>query len=208
MAKKKTTKTSNEVQQAEPTNPPTAEATTPTTEVLAGVRKGDQLRIEDRDGTTRTFACDMAVTRVTKDKVYCGSAEFRKDTGQEIGANDTMYAIPVYIESATAGKGRKPKLAAEGAANAKKQRTPKQPAEAKTGMSALDAAAKVLGEAGEPMNCQDMIKAMAEKGYWTSPGGKTPHSTLYAAIAREIKVKGPDSRFAKADKGKFASKGG
>jgi hypothetical protein len=34
------------------------------------------------------------------------------------------------------------------------------------------AAAKVLAETGEAMNCQDMIKAMAEKGYWTSPGGK------------------------------------
>src|SRR5438034_2378066 len=40
-------------------------------------------------------------------------------------------------------------------------------------LSAIDGAARVLGEAGEPMNCQDMIKAMAEKGYWTSPGGKT-----------------------------------
>src|SRR5579884_3000386 len=53
-------------------------------------------------------------------------------------------------------------------------------------LSALDAAAKVLGEAGAPMNCKEMIEAMATKGYWTSPGGKTPHATLYAAILREI----------------------
>ena len=46
-------------------------------------------------------------------------------------------------------------------------------------------------------------RLIAEKGYWTSPGGKTPHSTLYAAIAREIKLKGAASRFVKADKGKF-----
>src|SRR5438046_627075 len=39
-------------------------------------------------------------------------------------------------------------------------------------LSAIDAAARVLGEAGEALNCQDIIKAMAEKGYWTSPGGK------------------------------------
>jgi hypothetical protein len=46
-------------------------------------------------------------------------------------------------------------------------------------LSALDAAAKLLAETGEPMNCQDMIKGMSEKRYWTSPGGQTPHATLY-----------------------------
>jgi hypothetical protein len=69
-------------------------------------------------------------------------------------------------------------------------------------MSALDAAAKVLGEAGEPMTAPAMIDAMRAKGYWESPNGKTPASTLYAAILREI-GKGPDSRFAKRDRGLF-----
>ena len=63
----------------------------------------------------------------------------------------------------------------------------KQPKAKKT--SALDAAAKVLGEQGKPMNCQEMIDAMAAKGYWTSPGGKTPSATLYSAILRELKTK-------------------
>ncbi len=44
---------------------------------------------------------------------------------------------------------------------------------------------------------------MAEKGYWKSPGGLTPHATLYSAIIREIKVKGKEARFKKADRGKF-----
>ena len=44
------------------------------------------------------------------------------------------------------------------------------------------------------MDSQEMIEAMASKGYWKSPGGKTPHATLYAAIAREIKIKGKVSR--------------
>jgi len=74
-------------------------------------------------------------------------------------------------------------------------------------MSALDAAAKVLTEAGEPMAAKAMIDAMAAKGYWTSPGGKTPHATLYAAIIREINLKGADSRFQKTDRGQFAVKG-
>ena len=71
--------------------------------------------------------------------------------------------------------------------------------------SALDAAAKVLGEASQPMTCMEMIEAMSKKGYWTSPGGATPQATLYAAIAREIKVKCKDARFTKAERGKFAA---
>jgi hypothetical protein len=70
-------------------------------------------------------------------------------------------------------------------------------------LSALDAAAKVLQEAGQPMNCQDMIAAMAAKGYWTSPAGKTPAATLYSAIMREIKTKGNQARFQKTARGHF-----
>jgi hypothetical protein len=34
-----------------------------------------------------------------------------------------------------------------------------------------------------------MIELMAARGLWTSPGGKTPHVTLYSAILREITTK-------------------
>jgi hypothetical protein len=74
--------------------------------------------------------------------------------------------------------------------------------------SALDAAAQVLAETGQPMNCPDLIKAMAAKGYWTSPQGKTPHATLYAAILREITTKGKEARFTKTERGKFARTAG
>jgi hypothetical protein len=70
-------------------------------------------------------------------------------------------------------------------------------------LSALDAAAKVLEETGQPMNCQDLIKAMADKGYWSSPAGKTPAATLYSALAREIKIKGKQARFQKTARGQF-----
>jgi HB1/ASXL restriction endonuclease-like protein with HTH domain len=70
--------------------------------------------------------------------------------------------------------------------------------------SALDAAAKVLAEEGRPMTCQEMIAVMAEKGYWTSPGGKTPAATLYSAILRELQTKAAISRFVKTERGKFA----
>jgi hypothetical protein len=59
---------------------------------------------------------------------------------------------------------------------------PKAPRQREGKMSALDAAAKVLAEAGEPMAAKAMIEAMAAKGLWTSPGGKTPHATLYTVV--------------------------
>jgi hypothetical protein len=71
-------------------------------------------------------------------------------------------------------------------------------------LSALDAAALVLRESGQPMSCPELIAQMAAKGYWTSPHGKTPASTLYAAMAREAKLKGKESRFQKTGPGRFA----
>jgi hypothetical protein len=71
-------------------------------------------------------------------------------------------------------------------------------------LSALAAAHKVLCEATEPLSVQQMIEAMTAKGYWTSPGGKTPHATLYSAILREL-AKGETSRFVKTDRGRFVA---
>ena len=51
-------------------------------------------------------------------------------------------------------------------------------------LSALDAAALVLRQSGQPLSCPELIAQMAAKDYWTSPKGKTPASTLYAAMAR------------------------
>ncbi|MBK8270184.1 MAG: winged helix-turn-helix domain-containing protein [Planctomycetes bacterium] len=69
--------------------------------------------------------------------------------------------------------------------------------------SALDAAAIVLQKAGKPMRAMELIAAMAEQKLWTSPGGKTPHATLYAAMLREISEKKADARFKKVDRGQF-----
>jgi hypothetical protein len=52
-----------------------------------------------------------------------------------------------------------------------------------------------------------MVDAMSVQGLWTSPGGKTPHATLYASILREINAKGKDSRFKKVDRGQFTAAG-
>ena len=119
-----------------------------------------------------------------------------KDGGAEQGPFDTKkQALDAKAGAPAAdAKATKP-------AKAKKAKEPK----AKK-VGALDAAAQVLAASKEPMNCKEMIEAMAKKALWTSPGGKTPHATLYSAIIREIALKGKESRFVKKDRGQFAAK--
>jgi HB1, ASXL, restriction endonuclease HTH domain len=92
------------------------------------------------------------------------------------------------------------------ATTAKGERPPVEAA-LKQKLSALDAAAKVLGESGQSMTCAELITAMASQGYWSSPRGRTPAGTLYAAILRELQTKGEQSRFVKTQRGKFALRG-
>ena len=72
-------------------------------------------------------------------------------------------------------------------------------------LSCVTAAIKVLTESTEPLNAKEIIDAMVAKGYWTSPGGKTPHATLYSAILREM-AKGDASRFVKSERGRFTAR--
>ena len=88
-------------------------------------------------------------------------------------------------------------------AKAKKPKKAKPAAEKK--LSQIDAAIRVLAEAREPMGCRAMVEAMQTKGYWASPGGKTPSQTLYSSILRDLR-KGKDARFVKGDRGTFAFK--
>jgi hypothetical protein len=85
------------------------------------------------------------------------------------------------------------------------KRTRKKPETqpARKPLSQLEAAVKVLGESTEPLTTKEMVEAMAAKKYWSSPGGKTPHATLYSAILRELQTKGEASRFLKTDRGHF-----
>ena len=93
-------------------------------------------------------------------------------------------------------------------ASSKETKAKKKRTRAKTGdegekpVSGLDAAAKVLAEAGEPLNCQTIVERAFEASYWQSDG-KTPHATIYSAILREIQAKGDEARFRKAGRGLF-----
>jgi len=73
--------------------------------------------------------------------------------------------------------------------------------------SGLDLAAKVLADSKEPLAAKAIAERAIAAGWKTS--GKTPHATLYAAMIREIRDKGKESRFEKVDRGLFkAGKGG
>ena len=98
----------------------------------------------------------------------------------------------------------KTKKTAKKAAAPKAKTTAKTTKPAAKKVSQIEAALQVLAKAKEPMNCAAMVEAMAAAGLWSSPGGKTPASTLYASILRELNTKGKDARFVKKDRGLFA----
>jgi len=135
-----------------------------------------------KTATKKTKSTKSASKKSTT-KAAAGGAKLRKAAMAEIGE----------------------RIAKLDGAPTKATKTARQPKPKRT--SALDAAAQVLAGAKEPMTAGALITAMAERELWTSPGGKTPHATLYAAIVREIKVKGTDARFTKTDRGLFAFNG-
>ena len=119
-----------------------------------------------------------------------------KDGGAEQGPFDTK-------KQALDAKAGAPIAKVSDGKPSKPAKAKKEPKVKKVG--ALDAAAQVLAASKEPLNCKAMIEAMAKKGLWTSPGGKTPWATLYSALIREIALKGKESRFVKKDRGQFAA---
>jgi len=102
--------------------------------------------------------------------------------------------------AADVGAGAKPDAKVASEAKGRKPKAAKPKGERKPGC--LDAAVRVLREAGKPMHCGEIIEQALAKGYWQTKG-RTPHSTLYAAVIREMAAKGNASRFRKVERGKF-----
>ena len=103
--------------------------------------------------------------------------------------------------TATTATKRNARAAAKSAANkaTEAKAKPAEPkAEGKSKLSLLSAAAAVLAESDEPLNCRRMIDLAKERGLWTPGAGKTPEQTLYSAIMREIRDKGDAARFRKS----------
>jgi len=130
----------------------------------------------------------------------------RKTTAKKTKATKTKNA-PASQRARTTKIAKAPKTLGEPAGDAKTAKvatakSPKAPKEKQ--VSCIDAAAQILAASKAPMNTKELIEAMAAKGLWISPGGKTPHATLYSAILREINGKGKDARFKKTERGRFA----
>jgi len=142
---------------------------------------------------TSTPTADVQIKKDAKGRFWVVA----KADGTEHGPFDTKKEATDAKEAMASGA----TPATEKPAKAKKAKEPK----AKR-VSAIDAAAQVLAISAEPMNCMALVEAMASQGLWSSPGGKTPHATLYSAIIREIATKGAESRFVKKDRGMFAAK--
>lgn len=70
-------------------------------------------------------------------------------------------------------------------------------------MGVLTAVETVLKEAGEPLHYGEITKRLLEHGLWTTTG-RTPEATVNAQLAVDIKRRGENSKFRRADKGIFA----
>lgn len=148
-----------------------------------------------RNGQTREFTAHRSTLVAWAPSVRVAPLGMTRQSTRN--GDDEMATRKTAKTTTAKSTGTKP-------ARAKTAATKKADAKPKR-MSALDAAAKVLAEADEPMTAKAMVEQMAAKGYWTSPGGKTPEATLYAAIVREINKKGDEARFRKADRGHFTA---
>ena len=141
-----------------------------------------------------------------------GSGDVAPSGAEVVGAAGSPKP-PAAAKPAATKAATKAKEGAKGAKAAKPEpkKAPAKPAKAATKngpMSGLDAAHKVLVESKKSMNCKELVAAAFKAKYWRSEGA-TPEATLSAAIGREIRAKGSDSRFKKAGRGLFAAaKGG
>jgi hypothetical protein len=172
-------------------------------QIRAGLDAGLlHLTLVARDGDVERIALapEERVTLVGKageaGKGQGGSPGRAKGPAQAKGRpQPTAIATPAPQASETPAPSAEPRTA---------NRCGPQQAPGAKKMSCLDAAAKLLTETGQSMTCQELIAALAAQGYWTSPAGKTPQASLYAAIVRELRTKKDQARFRKIAPGRFA----
>jgi hypothetical protein len=153
--------------------------------------------------TTKTGADQPIVVPMTKAGAAKKKGNAQPAVTTPADAEQAMPPAPAEApttETADAATPTPPANAARGKKQGKAKETkPKK-------MSCLDAAAKVLADAGTAMTTGEMIEAMDKANLWSSPNGRTPAATLYSAVLREINTKGTNARFVKTARGKFAAK--
>jgi hypothetical protein len=97
-----------------------------------------------------------------------------------------MVAVENVPRSGETRHVRKESPREEGEPKAKAAKPAKKAEPAKNGkLSAIDAEAKVLGEAKEPINTRGMIEAMAKKGYGPAPAAHPLGHALFSDLERD-----------------------
>ena len=127
------------------------------------------VELRDTDASTAEAASAEAPAPKAKKKSAAKVKIKKAAAAQAVHAADDDAATETAAEAIGKDKPSRRQARDRGAATPKK-------------LSALDAAALVLAEAGQALTCQEMIAAMAEKAYWKSPRGLTPSATLYTAV--------------------------
>ncbi len=164
-----------------------------TTKKSVRIRSAQRLRdkaTHDVDPQREQASAERAAQQVRKDIAK---------TVQAVEKGDLAKGVNVPTSKKKRGGG----ITEANKADAVNAAMPAVDADKKKRMSGLDAAAKVLADANEPLSTKVMVERMLAKGLWTT-NGKTPSNTLYASILREITTKGDASRFVKTERGKFA----
>ena len=70
-------------------------------------------------------------------------------------------------------------------------------------MNSIEAAAKVLADAGEPLHYKEISRRIIEQGLWETQG-KTPERTVNANLGKDLQKHGENSRFQRTDTGIYA----
>ena len=141
-------------------------------------------------------------------------------TGKQItirSAQRIHQAVESDKDASAAKQGKRKPKATANTTNASKRDTGIPRKSAATGgdqvttgkpMSLINAAAHILAQDDqEPLRCKDIVEKAISQNLWQPGKGLTPAATLSAAMMREIKTKGNDSRFVKAERGLFTVQG-
>ena len=127
----------------------------------------------------------------------------RQPASKPVSKPVSRLSTPTPSEDSGESRQAKAKPPAKAAAKPK-AKTEKPARRKREGLSGLDAAAKILAGAKEPIGCTEIFARIQEQKLWKT-GGKTPAATLSAAILREIRDKGKEGRFKKVGRGLFAA---
>ena len=146
--------------------------------LATNVKSGKQTRIKDASRLLKAKQDLQAVAKADQENARLRDERDASPDGMTASERAMAESEPAAKQAAKGGDAKPKKL------------------------SCLDAAAQVLADADEPMNCKAMIETIFARGLW-STDAPTPEATLYSAILREMKKKGDDARFRKVDRGRF-----